>query len=74
MNNKDILMRFLRTITSWSNAELGLLKLCLSCFGICIGLYFHEYLQAWLAYFFAVYIIMAIWALLLWFKKIKRGQ
>ena len=67
-------MRFLQLLTTWSNAELGLLKVCLISFGISAGIYFYDYVKLWFDYFFIVFVITAIWALLLWVKKLKQPQ
>ncbi len=67
-------MRFLQLLTTWSNAELGLLKVCLICFGISAGIYFYDYVKPWFGHFFIVFVITAIWALLLWIKKLKQPQ
>lgn len=64
-------MNFLKTKTTWSNMELGVLKLCAGTFYISIGIYFHEYLQKYLAVFIAFFFISVIYLLILWFKKEK---
>lgn len=63
--------KFLKQLTTWSNAELGLFKACLICFGISVGIYFYDLLQVYLNYFFVMFGIMAVWTLLLWIKKMR---
>lgn len=66
-----MLTKFLKQATTWSNAELGLLKACLVCFGISAGIYFYDLLKAYLDYFFVMFGMMAVWTLLLWIKKMR---
>lgn len=65
-------MRFLQLLTTWSNAELGLIKICLICFGISVGIYFYGTVQPYLSYFFVAFCITAVWAFALWFKKLRQ--
>jgi hypothetical protein len=65
-------MNFLKLKTSWSTAELGLLKLCLISLGIVLGIFFYEFLKAQILLFFIVFIITAIYGLFLWIKKAKQ--
>lgn len=66
-----MLSKFLQRLTIWSNAELGLLKACLICFGISAGIFFYDLLQVYLNYIFVMFVIMAAWTLFLWIKKMK---
>jgi len=64
-------MKFLQIITSWSNAELGIIKAAVTCSGIAIGIYFYDSLQAFLPYFVLLFLAFGIWAGVLWLKKLK---
>jgi len=64
-------MDFLFKYTRWSNAELGIIKAAVTCSGIAIGIYFYTYLQPYLPYFIGMFFIFAVWAGILWIKKMK---
>jgi len=57
--------------TSWSNIEIGLIKICVGSGFIIIGTYFHEFLKDYLILFGVVFIVTAIWTFILWVKKMK---
>ena len=67
-------MNFFRIKTTWSNAELALLKLCLASIFIVIGAYFHEYLQSYYIPLLIVFAITVIWTVYLWVKKMKNRK
>ena len=64
-------MNFLKIKTSWSNFEIGFLKLCIMSMGIIIGIYFYEYLKNYLVVFGTIFVITGIWAFYSWIKKMK---
>ncbi len=65
-------MNFLKTKTSWSNFEIGLIKICMASLYICVGTYFHEFFKDYLFIFGAIFIVTIIWTGKLWFKKMKQ--
>lgn len=64
-------MNFLKTKTTWSNWELGLLKLGVGSFYLLIGLYFHEYLLQYLWIIRIICVVTILWLLMIWVKKEK---
>jgi carbon starvation protein CstA len=67
-------MNFLQRKTTWTNAELAVLKLAVGSAFLLIGAYLHHYIRiAWIPILF-VSIITIGWALALWIKKMKREK
>ena len=64
-------MSFLFIKTLWSNLELGLIKWCATAFGIILGIYFREFLEPYFTLLWVVFVVMAIWGIILWAKKMK---
>lgn len=64
-------MNFLKIKTSWSNIELGLIKICVLSAGIILGTYFHVYLKNHLQLLGMVFLVTAVWTIYLWVKKVK---
>lgn len=67
-------MKFLKAKTSWSNLELGLIKLCLASIYIPVGVYFSEYLKDYLLLFLIIFFITAAWTFILWIRKMKKSN
>lgn len=67
-------MNFLKTKTTWSNAEFGIFKTCVISYGILIGLYFNEFLKNYLAFFWIVFGIATMWTITLWINKMKNNK
>jgi len=67
-------MNFLKIKTSWSNLELGLIKICVGVIYMIAGVYFHEFLANYLLILAAIFVITAIWTFLLWIKKMKEAK
>lgn len=65
-------MNFLKIKTSWSNLEIGFLKVCVLSMGIIIGVYFYEFLKDYLLVFGTIFIATGIWAFYAWVKKMKQ--
>lgn len=63
------LIKFLNRRTSWTNAELGLIKICVGSAYLIIGSYFHEFFHAFLVVAGIVFVITAGWTFYLWIKK-----
>jgi hypothetical protein len=66
-------MSFLKKSTSWTNAELGLIKICVLSAGCMIGLYFHSYLEKYFSTFLIIFLITTPGVLYLWWNKIKHS-
>lgn len=64
-------MNILKTKTTWSNLELGILKICAGSFYMMIGIYFYEYLSHYLWVIGSLFVITVIYLLLIWTKKEK---
>ncbi|MBK9328163.1 MAG: hypothetical protein IPM95_02380 [Sphingobacteriales bacterium] len=64
-------MNFLKTKTTWSNWELGLLKLGAGSCYLLIGLYFYEYLIQYIWIFRIACVVTIVWLLIIWSKKEK---
>lgn len=67
-------MNFFNRKTTWSNIELGLMKICLISFGIVAGLYFFQSLKAYFWEFLGVFAITCVLVLYLWIKKSKQEE
>lgn len=64
-------MNFFFINTTWTNAQLILLKWCVFSFGLIAGLCFDEYLEVYLPYITGFCIITAVWIIYLWIKKMR---
>lgn len=64
-------MNFLFIKTLWANIELSLIKVCATAFGIILGIYFDEFLKSYLILIWIIFIVTAIWGIILWTKKIS---
>jgi hypothetical protein len=64
-------MKFLKTKTSWSNAEFILIKLCMASVYIFIGSYFHDFFKNYYTPLLIVFSITVIWFVYEWLKKMK---
>ena len=64
-------MNFFQIKTSWSNAELIVLKLCIASAYILVGTYFHNFFRTYYIPVLIVFIITVIWAVYLWLIKMK---
>lgn len=64
-------MNILKTKTTWSNLELGILKICAGSFYMMIGIHFYAYLKNYLFIIGGLFIITVTYLLLIWAKKEK---
>ncbi len=64
-------MNFLNAKTSWSNKELGLLKICIGSVYVLVGAYFHDFFMRNYAIFLAIFGVTVVWSVYLWIKKSK---
>lgn len=69
-----MLIRFFQILTIWSNAQLALITLCFTCFGILAGIYFYEDLLPYRYHLLAAFGIMAALVLLIWIRKMKQPE
>jgi hypothetical protein len=67
-------MNFFSIKTSWSNLEIGLIKICVGSLYIMVGIYFHEFLKNYLLFFGIVFFVTAIWTGYLWLRKMKEAN
>jgi hypothetical protein len=67
-------MNFFRIKTSWSNAELIVLKLCIASAYTLIGAYFHMFIHNYYVPVLIVFGITVIWSVYLWLRKMKSGN
>jgi preprotein translocase subunit SecG len=65
-------MNFFKIKTSWSNAELIPLKLCIATAYILVGAYFHNFFRKYYIIILIVFFITVIWAVYLWLNKMKK--
>jgi len=64
-------MNFFRIKTSWTNAELIPLKICIASAYLLIGAYFSAIVRAYWVPVLVVFGITVVWAVYLWLKKMK---
>jgi hypothetical protein len=66
-------MNFLKKQTTWSNTELGFLKICLISLGVILGVFYHSFLSDYLLFFFGAYLFIGVWAFYRWIQKMKKS-
>lgn len=67
-------MNFFKIKTSWSNAELVVLKVCIATAYILVGTYFHNFFRHYYIPVLGLFVITVIWAVYLWLHKMKVGK
>lgn len=67
-------MNFLKIKTTWSNAELIPLKLCIASAYLFLGAYFNDFFSQWYMLLIIVFLITVSASLYLWFTKMKDSQ
>lgn len=70
----DKIMNFFKIKTTWTNAELIPLKICIATAYILIGGYFHEFFGKFYIPIIIVYTITMVWSVYLWIKKMKNNK
>lgn len=65
-------MNFFKRTTTWTNAELIILKLCIATAYILIGGYFHTFFGHYYIPVLTIFVITVIWAVYLWIVKMKK--
>ncbi len=66
-------MSFLKTKTSWSNAEFIPFKLCIASIYIIAGAYFRDVIQHYYVPLFVLFGITVVWTVYLWVKKMRNA-
>jgi len=64
-------MNFFKIKTSWSNAELAGLKICIASAYILVGTYFHKFFRHYYIPVLIVFGVTVIWSIYLWITKMK---
>ncbi len=64
-------MNFFKIKTSWSNAELGIFKVCVASMFVMIGVFFNDYLRNFYVPLLIIFGITLVWTLFLWITKMK---
>ena len=64
-------MNFLKAKTSWSNAEMIVLKLCIASAYILVGAYFHNVVRQYYIPVLVIFALTVTSAVYLWIKKMK---
>jgi len=67
-------MNFFRLKTSWSNAELIPLKLCIAAAYVLIGAYFHNFVRDFYIPIFIIFGFTVVWSVYQWITKMKKGN
>ena len=68
---KGSYMNFFKIKTSWSNAQLIVLKLCIASAYILVGAYFHSFFYHYNVSILVVFGITCVWSVYLWISKMK---
>ena len=68
------LIKLLKKRVRLANWHLSMLKICCTCFGILIGIYFSEYLQDFVLPLFVVGVVTSIWITVVWFKAMCKDS
>ena len=64
-------MNFFKLKTTWSNAELIPLKICIAAAYILIGAYFHNFFHTYYIPVLVVFGVTVIWSVYMWLNKMK---
>jgi len=64
-------MNFFKIKTSWSNAELIVLKVCIATAYILVGAYFHSFFRNHYVPVLVIFGVTVIWSVYLWVTKMK---
>ncbi|HLY68130.1 MAG TPA: hypothetical protein VKR53_00290 [Puia sp.] len=67
-------MNFFNIKTTWSNAELIPLKLCIATAYILVGAYFHNFFGVHYLVVLILFAVTVIWSVYLWVTKMKNGN
>jgi len=64
-------MNFFNIKTTWSNAELIPLKLCIASTYVILGTYFHDFFKDYYTPILLLFAITVSWSVYQWFQKMK---
>ncbi len=64
-------MNFFKIKTTWSNAELIILKLCIASAYILVGAYFHSFVGNYYIPLIVLFSVTVIWSVYLWVSKMR---
>ncbi len=67
-------MNFFKIKTSWSNAELIPLKLCIASAYLMLGAYFNDFFSKWYMLLAIVFLITVSASVYMWFTKMKESK
>jgi len=67
-------MNFFKIKTTWSNAELIVLKLCIASAYILVGGYFYLFVHDYYVLILLLFGITCVWSVYLWISKMKSGK
>ena len=67
-------MNFFKIKTTWSNAELIPLKVCIASAYILVGAYFHNFVREYYVPVLIVFAITVIFSVFMWINKMKSGN
>jgi hypothetical protein len=65
-------MSFLTRKVIWANWQFGPLKLAMLTLGIMIGAYFADFLKPYVWLFGLVFLLTAIWVIIIWVKAMRK--
>jgi len=66
-------MNFFKIKTTWTNAELIPLKICIAAAYVLIGGYFHNFFGEHYLWLILIFGITVIWSVYLWIIKMKNS-
>jgi hypothetical protein len=67
-------MNFFKIKTSWTNAELIPLKVCIAMAYLLVGAYFHAFVHTWYVPVLIVFGITVVWSVYSWLSKMKNSK
>ena len=67
-------MNFLKIKTTWTNAELVIIKICIAAAYLLVGAYFHELVKHYYLVMIGVFAITVVWGMYLWLRKMKNNE
>ena len=67
-------MNFFKTKTTWTNAELIPLKLCIASAYVLVGACFYSFVHTYFIPVIILFGITVIWSVYMWVTKMKPGK
>ena len=67
-------MNFFKMKTTWTNAELIPLKLCIAAAYILVGGYFYRFVSYHYVWILVLFGLTAVWSMYLWITKMKNEK